>query len=45
MGARENGDGKYQQKESEPRCPICSETFPLDIIERHASRCAEEVYV
>ena len=31
-------------QEDEQLCPICSETYPPDIIQRHAARCGE-VYV
>ena len=35
VGAEDEGEGEEQL------CPICSETYPLDIIERHAARCGE----
>eukprot|EP00088_Acartia_fossae_P001625 TRINITY_DN10648_c0_g1_i5.p1 TRINITY_DN10648_c0_g1~~TRINITY_DN10648_c0_g1_i5.p1 ORF type:complete len:518 (-),score=115.90 TRINITY_DN10648_c0_g1_i5:117-1670(-) len=42
---RENVGAEHEvEGEEEQLCPICSETYPLDIIERHAARCGE-VYV
>ena len=43
QGVRNPGNGAESFVEDQ-LCPICCETYPPDIIERHAARCGE-VYV
>ncbi len=43
VGVRNPGNGAESFAEDQ-LCPICCETYPPDIIERHAARCGE-VYV